>query len=384
LSDAPCTEIAPCSAGRPGRRILMVVSFANTAGAQIAALRLARGLRERGWDPCVVFLYQQVAIDTPYHAYEVVLPIVKPSARQYLSIARAVVRLLRHERPDAVLTFLPLAHAIGQAAALLAGVRRRIAAHRMPIDTAQKPLRMVDLIYAWAGVYTDATAVSRSVLKSCARYPAGLKCRIPVIYNGLLDWTPSSLSPNEARRRLGIPDDRHVIVAVGRFVAQKNYPLLVRIIERLEDVLLVIAGDGPLRAEIEKDIVLRGLDRRILRLGNVIRPEIPHLVAAGDLFVQTSTYEGNSNSILEALRSRAVVVAHDIPEQREVLTAPDGRVAGALVPLNDVNAWVETIRRLLADPGAREAAREVADERSVLFRYDRMLDDYEALLRRCS
>lgn len=363
------------------KRILIVVSFANVAGAQIAALRLAQGLRARGHEPRVVFLYQQVPIDNPYHPYEVVWPHDKPGAGQYLRIALAVLKIVRADRPDVVLTFLPLAHAIGQGSALVAGVPARIAAHRMPIDTAQKPLRLVDLVYAWTGVYTNVTAVSRSVLETCRAYPARLRRKARVIYNGLLGWTPSPLSPGEARRKFGIPDGKFVLVTVGRFVAQKNFPLLMRIMQRLDDdVVLAVAGDGPLRPEIEKDIAELGVGSRVMLLGNVERPDMPDLLAAGDLFVQTSTYEGNSNSMLEGLRSSAVILAHDVPEQREVLADDSGAIAGGLVPLNDLEAWVETIQRFRADPRLRAQAAEMAGKRAERFSYDRMIDGYEEIV----
>ncbi len=61
-----------------GRRILILVSFVNLAGAQIAALRLARGLRDRGHDPRVVFLYEVTPIPSPDHPYEVLLAKAQP------------------------------------------------------------------------------------------------------------------------------------------------------------------------------------------------------------------------------------------------------------------------------------------------------------------
>ncbi|MEP3032880.1 MAG: glycosyltransferase family 4 protein [Pseudoruegeria sp.] len=363
------------------KRILIVVTFANVAGAQIAALRLARGLKQRGHDPRVVFLYQQVEIKDPYHPYEVILPRDRPGFKGYLQILITMIKIVRNSKPDVVLTFLPLAHAVGQGAALLGRVRRRVAAHRMPINTAQRILRMTDLVYAWLGVYTNVTAVSRSVMQTCEAYPRWLKKRAKVIYNGLVDWNTSSLSQQEARARFAIPNSPLILVTVGRFVPQKNYRLLLRIMCELEDAIVVVAGDGPLREAIEREIDELGLRKRVLLLGNLEREEIPHLLAACDLFIQTSKYEGNSNSMLEALASGSVIVAHDIPEQREVM-ADEGscRVAGVLVPMDDLEVWVAEIRRLAEDSTLRQRVRQLAMQRAKQFNYKQMIDEYEKIV----
>lgn len=363
------------------KRILIFITFVNVAGAQIAALRLAEGLAKRGHEARVVFLYRQVDIESPYHPYEVLVPVERPGLRGYVNMVWSTICLVRRYRPDVVLTFLPLAHAIGQSAAFLTGVRRRIAAHRMPIDTAQKPLRLVDLLYAHLGIYTDVTAVSRSVLDTCKSYPARLRRRINVIYNGLVDWTPSSLSKREARLRFNVPDSSLVLVTVGRFVPQKNYFFMLRVIREIEDAILVVAGDGPLRSKVEQKIIELGISDRVMLIGNLARVEMPHLIAAGDVFIQTSTYEGNSNSMLEALASGAAIIANDIPEQREVLEDPDtGEITGALVPVDDLTSWVSTIKKLGYNEKLRLEAGYSAKARSPAFSYDRMIDAYERII----
>lgn len=374
-------EVAPDPVGVVAPlKILIVVSFANLAGAQIAALRLARGLRDRGHRPKVLFCYEQVPVDTPDHPYEVLLPSAAPGAAGYLRIAARLVGAVRRERPDVVLTFLPLANVLGQAGALAAGVRRRVISHRMPANTASRPLRLLDTLWAWLGVYTAVVAVSASVRETTRHYPARLQRRTSVIYNGLRDWRPSRLSRAEARQRFGVPDGVTVLVAVGRFVPQKNYPFMMRLVARLPGVMLLVAGDGVLRGEIEQDIARLGIADRVRLLGNVRRPDIPDLLAAADLFIQTSTYEGQSNSVLEALQARVPAVLHDVPEQREVLAAEDGSVAGALVPLGDLEAWVAAVERLRGDGEALARARATAARRATLFRYDSMIGAFEKVL----
>jgi len=358
-------------------RILIILSVANSGGAQMAALRLARGLRERGHDPQVLFFYRRGEVDEPDHPYEVLLPKARPGPGGYARIARDLYRRIRRDRPDLVLTFLPFAHILGQASARLAGVGRRVVSHRTPVDTSSALLRHLDSLSAWLGNYTGVVAVSEGVRAACRHYPAWLRERTVTVYNGLREAPPSALTREEARRRFRVADDAFLLVAVGRLAAQKNYPLVLRVMERLDQAMLLIAGDGPLRSELEATIARRGLGGRVRLLGPVARSAIPDLLAAADVFIQTSIYEGQSNSVLEALRASLPVVAHDIPEQRETIAEPDGTVAGALVPLDDADAWVAAIERLRRDARAARKAREVAARRAQVFRYDTMIAGFE-------
>lgn len=363
-----------------GLGVKIIVSFADFGGAQIAALRLAGGLREAGHDPNVLFLYAKDRIDRPEHDYNVLVPTTRPGATGYLGIAWSLFRRLRRERPAQVLTFLPLAHVFGQTAALLAGTRRRIVSHRTPLNTISATMRVLDAAAAWAGIYTGVVAVSESVRASCRHYPRWLKRRTVVVHNGLRDWRSSPLTREEARQRFAVPDGVLALVAVGRLAEQKNYTLMLRIVERIENVLLLVAGEGPLRGELEAAIASAGIGDKVRLLGAVARDDVPDLLRAADLFIQTSTYEGQSNSVLEALQSSLPVVAHDIPEQRETIAEDDGSAAGALVPLNDIDAWVAAIEALRTDEAAARSARELAAQRAQVFRYETMIAGFERAL----
>ncbi len=365
---------------KPLQRVMIIVSFVNLAGAQLAALRVARGLRDLGHDPKVVFLYLQTTIDMPDHAFEILLPRAKPGPLGYLRILRDLARMMRQERPDCVLTFLPFANVLGQLVALSAGVRKRIVSHRFPIYTASPIMRCLDLVWAWFGVYTRVVAVSESVRATCRRYPSWLRDRIVVVHNGLREWRSSTLTRQDARRRFGIAEGNFVLVAVGRLSREKNYPFMLRCVQQLENVILLIAGTGGLRSDLEHMLAELGLGAKVRLLGNLAHSEIPDLLAAADVFIQTSIYEGHSNSILEALHAGIPIMAPDIPAQREMLTSADGKTAGALLPLGNIHSWVTAIERLRVDGSAAQEAREAALRRGKVFRYDAMIAGFDRVL----
>jgi glycosyltransferase involved in cell wall biosynthesis len=302
-----------------------------------------------------------------------------PRYRDYVAMMRELVRLLRSDRPDAVLAFMPLAAVTGTMAGLLAGVRARIVSHRVPVWSIRQPLRLLDAVWAWTGVFTRVVTVSEGVRASCHHYPRSLRARVSTVHNGLRDWRPSALDRTGARDAFGIPKNRFTLAAVGRLAEQKNYPLLFRVMERLPDALLLIAGEGPLRVELESEATRRGLTERIRFLGALPRTIIPDLLAAADVFVQPSIFEGQSNAILEALQAGLPGVAHDILEQRETVSDSTG-TAGALVPVDNVGAWAEAIAQLGSDAVASSRAREVARRRARHFTYDRMIDGFERVV----
>ncbi len=277
---------------------------------------------------------------------------------------------------------MPLASVVGLAAAAASGAERRIVSHRVPVATIRPIWRALDTVWAWLGVYTDVIAVSESVRQGCHTYPPRLKEQTVVVHNGLYGWRPSALDRQSARRQFAVPDGVLALVAVGRLAPQKNYPLLLRVIQRLDDVLLLIAGDGALRTSLEEMAGELGVTEKVRFLGPISRDAVPDLLAAADIFVQSSNFEGQSNALLEALQAGVPIVAHDIPEQRETIADEDGATAGELVPLGDVDAWAAAIERLRSDADAALAARSVAARRANLFQFDKMVGGFERVLTR--
>lgn len=188
--------------------------------------------------------------------------------------------------------------------------------------------------------------------------------RIVVIRNGL----PAIAFPTreEARGALHVDPSTFLVVSIGRLSPWKGFPSVinafVRIRVRNPGVRLVIIGDGTPkeRKALESEIEKHGLEEYVTMTGALPREEVLRYLAAADLFVLNTFYEGFSHQILEAMASGTPVVTTDAGGNAEIVR---DRENARLVPFNDDAAIAEAILELSADPVecARLAARAKAD-----------------------
>jgi glycosyltransferase involved in cell wall biosynthesis len=362
------------------KKIIGIVSFMNAAGAQEALMRLMRQLRQRGHDTEVWFLYEK----TPcYRGEEGVRVILGKAHLTPFDIPKLFFRLtqmLRAERPEAVVGFLPLANILGLSAAAAAGTGLRIASQRSPGPTFGRAMRLLDEFLGTHGVYGPIVCVSQSVRDSFAGYPQSYRERLSVVNNGI-EWVSSTMQKDEARASFGIPRRYPLLVASGRFEQQKNYDLMVRVMATTPRMRLAIAGDGRLRPVTEALARDLGAEDRIHFLGNLPHARIKDFLRAADGFVQTSLFEGQSNSILEAMHEGLPIICSDIPMQRETLCEENGDTAAMLVPLDNFEAWRSAFLRLRDDGGF--AVELGARARALVcrrFTLNRMIDGFETII----
>jgi glycosyltransferase involved in cell wall biosynthesis len=291
-----------------------------------------------------------------------------------------LLRLMRRVKPEVVVGFLPLATVLGLVAAMLAGVKMRIASQRSPGPTFGGLLRRLDRVAGSRGVYSRIVCVSEAVRQSFGGYPASYRGKLSVVNNGIA-WVPSGMEKAAARTSFAIPADYPLVVATGRFVPQKNYDLMVRVMATTPRLRLAIAGDGPLCAGCKTLARDLGAEDRIHFLGALPHDRVIDLLRAADGFVQTSLFEGQSNSILEAMHEGLPIICSDIPMQRETLCEENGEPAAILAPLENFESWRAAFLRLrddgrfTAELGIR--ARALVSRR---FTLNRMIDGFETII----
>ena len=148
---------------------------------------------------------------------------------------------------------------------------------------------------------------------------------------------------------LGFEPEAPLVLFAGRLAQQKRVDDLLKALDLLQhvqpDIRTLIAGDGPLRDQLEEIAKVYHLGSRIRFLGH--REDVPKLLAAADVIVLPSVYEGLPNVILEAMRFRKPVVATAAPGTTEAVI--DGQT-GLLVPVGDPMRLARAIRDVVRDP----------------------------------
>jgi glycosyltransferase involved in cell wall biosynthesis len=326
-------------------RVLHYVDSDAFGGSEQAALHLMAALDRSHWEPVLLHHPGPAAerlgagaAASGVRAIEVPAP--RPGLRP-----GAVLRFLRAIRAEHPALFhihlsWPLAGRWGVVLAHLA---------RVPavVGTAQLYMRPDNILRTRLHLsgFERIIAVSREVE---ARYVDELHVperKLVVVPNAIA--IPSTVpAPDPAlRARLlnGRPD--YLVLTPARLDEQKGHADLLAAAAEVPDATFVLAGDGPLREELEESARRLGVDDRCLFLG--LRDDVPALLAAADLFVLPSHFEGLPVSVLEAMAAARPVLATAVGGTDEAVV--DGE-SGLLVPARDPAALAAAIRRLREDP----------------------------------
>ena len=150
--------------------------------------------------------------------------------------------------------------------------------------------------------------------------------------------------PGDPGRGRAVLGEGPVVLAVARLAPQKGLLTLLDVAARLTRGRIVVVGDGPLHDELAARI--RDEHLPVTLAGR--RDDVADLLAAADVALSTSLWEGQPVFVQEALRAGVPVVATDVGGTAEVTGD-----AAVLVPVGDPGALAEALEALLGDPAAR-------------------------------
>jgi glycosyltransferase involved in cell wall biosynthesis len=169
------------------------------------------------------------------------------------------------------------------------------------------------------------------------------------------------------------------IVSLGRLAPQKNHALMIRSFARIAasaDARLVIAGDGPLRSDLERLGRELGVADRVVFVGWLSNP-FPLLREAG-AFCLSSEYEGFGYALIEAMACGCPVIATNAPYGPEDIL--EGGAYGLLVPNGDEEALAAGMLRILSDPDLQIDLRRRGQERAAQYDVSRIGETYAKVL----
>lgn len=261
-------------------------------------------------------------------------------------------RFLRNGRFDLAHTNLTYANIVGVFAAWLAGIPT-VAGLRNAFHNKRRfhTIRTLFEGFTLSVMANKIMAVGQATADAHqARFPQKPIVAVP---NSVVLPEPVSLTERTARRATLLDrPDRPLIITVGRLTEQKGYADLLEafaIVQKNQaDSRLIIAGDGELYTNLKEQIKSLGLEGKVKLLGR--RNDVPHLLAASDIFVSSSHWEGLSNAILEAMATGLPVVATAVADTPNVVVPGTGLLVLPQQPQELANA----ISTLLNNPAQRE------------------------------
>jgi glycosyltransferase involved in cell wall biosynthesis len=368
--------------------ILHIVGDSRFGGGTLVIAQLGRAAAALGWRPCVLTTDPEAQAFYRQQSIEVVdRDLVRRSIhplRDLIGLLR-LVRLLRQQKFEAVHTHTSKGGMVGRMAAWLARTPiivhtvHGFAFHEQSGWLARKVYSALERL---ASHWCDAiVCVSRFHARWALQLGIGNPGKVFAIPNGVVAL-PELVSGVRERTRLAlnVPPETTLLFTMGRLAPQKGFPWLIDAVAILRKtcappVVLAIAGEGPLDQHLREYARSAGVPEQVHFLG--FRRDIPELLAASDVVVLPSLWEGLSIALLEAMRVGRPIVTTTIESNLEV--AGHGEVA-LLVPPKDAEALAGAIQRLLHDAPLR--ARLAGEAQRVLaahYSEDRVVASYRDL-----
>jgi glycosyltransferase involved in cell wall biosynthesis len=366
--------------------VAYVIGELGKGGAEYQLHELLSRLDRRRFAPSVFVLAGDGYWTEPIRRLGV--PVTEIVRRRHADPTRLIRlrRALREVAPHILHTIRWSGNSYGRIAAIGLGIPAVIASERANLPSRpgwQVALdRLLDRVTDGWLVNAESIAAGLVVRERVPR------AKIAVIPNGidLSRLPPFNVDRAAARDAAGLAPGRWLVAQVGRLTAQKDYPTFLRaaalIAGERPDVDFLIVGEGPLRQELERLAASLGIGSRVRFLG--LRHDVPELLAAVDVLVLASVFEGFPNVVLEAMATGAVAVATDVDGARELIASGEH---GLLVPPGQPAAVADAVTRLLGDDGLRErlalaARRRVEAEFTVEVMARRTAEAYERWLAR--
>lgn len=317
-------------------KILYLITGLGLGGAEKVVCDLADQMSNLGHQVKIAYLTGEILV-RPKNVNVDIIPLDLNNLYELYSASNKYKKLIQDFQPDVV-------HAHMVHANIFTRINRIGCAIPKLICTAHNSneggrLRMI--AYRLTNFLSDFNSnVSQEATESLISKGAFNKNNLTTVYNGI-DLSKFKLSKIDKK------NDEIMILSVGRFNEQKDYPNLFKAIKILKDNNLIekvkfyVAGDGALRPYLEKTIEDLGINNNIVLLGN--RSDIPELLNQADFFVLSSRHEGLPTVVIEAMACETFVVATDCGGSAEILGE-----TGILVPIQNSEALAKGLEQAMS------------------------------------
>ena len=256
------------------------------------------------------------------------------------------------------------------------------------IEWRKRPLRRLLLtnflfpLVFWKEIGVNQGIVERLNRRRMARLAGAEAIWLPNAID-LQRFEGSTSDRGAVRRDLGVPKEDPLVASVGRLAEGKGLQTYLRaaalIVRDLPQAHFLVVGEGEKESELKALAEELGIQSQVTFTG--ARQDVEDLLAAVDVLVSASLWEGISTVILESMAAGTPVVASDIPGNREIL---EDQVHGWLAPVDDPRALAGAVKSALTRSELRERIVEAARLRVRDFSIQRLVSQHEALYQRAA
>lgn len=286
--------------------------------------------------------------------------------------------LIKNVNPDHIFIVLqwPTYHFGAMLAAAYLHIPATVVFQLVPhqILQADKTKRLYNWVIGKNQRFLAVSRENRELISSMFSLPDS---EIDVIYNGV---EIKSSHPDRETSREAIVEEfslspqSRIVLSAGRIAEQKGYNHLIEAVNLIrgkipEEVVFLIAGEGPLQEQYQKRINELGLERKIIFAGQ--RNDMPEMFAAADLFAFPSIYEGHPFALMEAMEAGLPAVSTDASGIPELITH---RLEGLIAEKDNSESFSEVLLFALENPGKMKVMAAKALQKILMFSQETMIE----------
>jgi glycosyltransferase involved in cell wall biosynthesis len=362
----------------PMRRVLLVQTQAENAGAQEITRLLGTGLRASGYEVFNLFFFRKSeSFEEPPNT--IYCATSRPSTP--LALLRMLWAFGRHlgtVKPDVVLTFQHFGNVIGGAVTRLVSRAPVIANQVSSAMSMSWPVRAADIVMGSLGFFKFITLNSQHMQREYTRYPALYRSRMKHVAHGF-DSKSLDLPKRIARQRFELPLDHVLLGCAARLHPHKRLDAAIQLLANEPCWHLALAGQG---ADEERLRLLADelkVADRLHFVGEISPQKMAGFLACLDVFVFPSQAETFGLAAVEAASAGIPSVVNDLEVLREVLSV-DGKPAAIFVDATDNAKLSSAVSRVLTDDALRDELRRNARGLRSRYSVETMVEEYVQIL----
>ena len=363
---------------KPPRRILLVQTQAENAGAQEISRLVGAGLTALGYEVCNLFFFRKsVSFEEPPNTFYC-SPSRPGNPLAFLKFLWTLGKQIRKVRPDAVLTFQHFGNVIGGGVSRLVSPAPVIANQVSSGLSMSWPVRAADILMGSLGVFKCITLNSRDMEREYSRYPAGYRSRMKYVAHGFEDKS-QDISQQAARQMFDLPRDAVLLGCAARLHPNKRLDAAIRLLAVQPSWQLALAGQGPDEKRLRLLANELNVADRVYFIGEIAPQRVGEFLACLDVFVFPTQAETFGLAAVEAANAGVPCVVTDLPVLREVLSF-EGEPAALFVDAADTAKLADAVSRILEDQVLSGQLRRNARGLKTRYSVGTMVNEYVAIL----